>query len=270
VPRLPDWLIYLTIVAALLAATMGVRQAADAPPAPPPPPGAADMPLPATSPFAAARLVRVRRSAATGAAFSVSDSGVWLTSRRALCGGRPVLIIVAEGRGVAAQVKALDGDIAILTTPGGPPAAPLAPDARPATGDLGFVPGFLGDDPGEAAVRFLGSLPRYANRGGDETPRQAWAQVGRTEDSTGPISDLAGAPVLDGAGQVAGVVLGASPRRGRLYAASDQEIGQAMAAAKVRPSAANPIPTPATDNYGRVADALRRDLTVAQVACQPS
>jgi hypothetical protein len=268
VPRLPDWLIYLTIVAALLTATIGARQVADAPPAPPPPPGAADMPLPANSPFAAARLVRVERNAASGAAFSVSDAGVWLTSRQALCGGRAVVIMVAEGRGVPAQVKAEAGDIAILTTPGGAPAAPMAQDARPAVGDLGFIPGFLGDYPGEAAVRFLGPRPRYAARGGAETPLQTWALGGRTEDSTGPISDLAGAPVLNAAGQVTGLVLGGTPRRGRLFAASDQEIGQALAGARVRPSPANPIPTPAIDNYGRVSDVLRRDLTVAQVACQ--
>jgi serine protease Do len=269
VPRLPDWLIYLTVIAALLAVALGGRQTADAPPAPPPPPGAADMPLPGASPFAAARLIPIRRRAATGAALSLDAGGVWATSRRALCGGRPLAIVVAEGRGVAAEVKAVSGDVAILTTAGGAPAVALSANA-PREGELGFAAGFLGKYPGEAALQFLDQRPARPGREGAKAPLQAWAEAGRTEDSTGPISDLAGAPILDPQGQVVGLVVGGSPGRGRLYAAGADALVAALSAVKLRPEPGAPTEPPAVDNYGRIADGLRRDLTVAEVACRPA
>ena len=96
---------------------------------------------------------------------------------------------------------------------------------------------------------------------------QAWAEIGRTDGLEGSLAGLSGAPVLDGAGQVVGVTLAESPRRGRIYSAPRQAISAALAASGQKPAAFAPGQPVTTDNYGRAADGLRRDLSVAEVVC---
>ena len=76
---------------------------------------------------------------------------------------------------------------------------------------------------------------------------------------------LSGAPALDAGGRVVGVTIAESPRRGRIYTTTPAALTEALAAAKAAPFAVGEAIT--TDNYGRVADGLRRDLRVAQVVC---
>jgi serine protease Do len=66
---------------------------------------------------------------------------------------------------------------------------------------------------------------------------------------------------------VIGVTVAEAPRRGRIYTTAPETVTAALAASGRRPAdfaAGEPI---TTDNYGRVADSLRRDLRVAQVVC---
>src|SRR3569623_1803858 len=106
-PRLPDWLIYAAVVAALLFAAVGRREKADAPPAPPPVAAAEGGALAPASPFDPAVVVEVANQAepAAGTAFSVADSGIWVTARHVVDGCSQTAIVVAPGRGVEALVK---------------------------------------------------------------------------------------------------------------------------------------------------------------------
>ncbi len=269
-PRLPDWSIYVAAVVALLVAATGRQERADAPQAPPPVPGEAGAPLSVFLPFDPARLVKVPRRTITesGTAFSVSDAGIWLTAAHVVEGCRQVAVVVAEGRGVAAEVT-LDRrrDIAVLKTRGGAPALPLGP-AKAAAGARGFHPGFPLGGAGEVTTRLLGpdSL-RAESRGQPDQPVLAWIEVGRTDGLEGMLDGLSGAPVLDASGQVVGLTLAEAPRRGRIYAASGAAIRAAMAGAGARPSSFARGEAITIENYGRVADSLRRDLRVARVVC---
>jgi serine protease Do len=259
-PRLPVWLIYLTIVAAMLVLALGRREHANAPRPPPPVPGADQAPIPPSSPFANAALVRLSTAKiAKGTAFSMNDRGVWLTARSVLAGCARPIIEVAEGWGAPAKLRVTDGDAAVLTTDAGVPSLPLA-RTTPRSGDSGFLPGFSGGGPGEAAALYLGQGP-----GRD---RLAWAEIGRTDGLKGPLSGLAGAPVLNATGEVTGMALADAPRRGRLSGATLAALIHALAAAKLRPSVAGPQQPINLDNYGRAADGLRRALSVAEVVCQ--
>ena len=78
---------------------------------------------------------------------------------------------------------------------------------------------------------------------------------------------LSGAPALDAAGRVIGVTVAEAPRRGRIYTTAPESLKVLLGPGR-RPSPADPNAEPiTTDNYGRVADGLRRDLRVAQVVC---
>ncbi len=271
-PRLPDWLVYLAIVTALVVASMGRRENADAPPPPPPVAGEDTLPLGPSSPFDPAVVVEVpgTQKPGTGTAFSVGDTGVWITARHVVDGCTRIALVVAEGRGVAARATFdASGEAAILTTDGGAPAMPLTtagPALKP--GVLGFHPGFPQGQPGEAVSRLLGRENLVVRgRGARTEPVLAWAEIGRTDGLRGTLAGLSGAPVLDSAGRVIGVTVAEAPRRGRIYTTTPETMLRALAASRRTPAGyalGEPINV---ENYGRVADGLRRDLRVAQVVC---
>jgi S1-C subfamily serine protease len=260
-PRLPVWLIYLTIVAAMLVVALGRREHANAPKPPPPVPGADQAPIAPTSPFANAPLVRLpdAAKAARGTAFSMNDRGVWLTAESVVKRCARPAVVVTDGWAAPARAHGGGGDVAVLTTDAGAPALPLATAAHPRSGDNGFLAGFSGGGPGEVAALYLG-----ADAGRE---RLAWAEIGRTDGLKDPLPGLAGAPVLNAAGEVTGMALGDAPRRGRVDATTRQALTEALAAAKQQRSAAEPGQPVSLDNYGMAADSLRRDLSVAEVVC---
>ena len=270
-PRLPDWLVYLAIVVALTVAAIGRQERANAPPPPPPVPGEEGVPLGPASPFDPSVVVRAPdgQGPDTGTAFSVSDSGVWLTARHVVEGCTKVAVVVAEGRGVAARILIAPGsEAAILTTQGGSPALPLGLNLPLKRGARAFNPGYPQGHPGEIATRLLGRENLVLRGRGARTEAVlVWAEVGRTEGLSGPLSGISGAPALDEAGRVIGVTVGEAPRRGRIYTTTPEAVSAAFAAAKIRPAGFAPGQAIGVDNYGRVADGLRRDLRVAQVVC---
>ncbi|HWA63753.1 MAG TPA: serine protease [Caulobacteraceae bacterium] len=270
-PRLPDWLVYLAVVVALTVAAIGRQERADAPPPPPPVPGEEGMPLGPASPFDPSVVVHAPDGPGpdTGTAFSVSDTGVWLTARHVVEGCAKIAIVVAEGRGVAAKAHITPGsEAAILTTQGGSPALPLGLDRPLKRGARGFAPGYPQGRAGEIATRLLGRENLLMRgRGARTEPVLVWAEVGRTDGLKGTLSGISGAPTLDEAGRVIGVTVGEAPRRGRIYTTTPEAVRAALAANHVPPSpgaAGQPI---GVDNYYRVADTLRRDLRVAEVVC---
>jgi serine protease Do len=282
-PRLPDWLIYVAIVAALVIAALGRRENADAPPAPPPLSSEEGKLLPSASTFAPQVVVKVSSDPSgpsSGTAFSIGANGLWLTARHVVAGCSQVALMEAPGKAAAAKVAqtppdAPATDVAVLRTEGGAPALPLASSGGLRIGERGFHPGFPQGRAGEATTRLLGRQIlefRARSRTGQKTTRSesvlSWAEAGRTGGLRGDLSGLSGAPVLDARGQVVGVTLAEAPRRGRIYSASFDAIRQTLKEAKITPPPfVQPGDLVSVDNYGRVADDLRRNLSIAQVVC---
>jgi serine protease Do len=268
-PRLPDWLLYSAVVAALLAAALSRQERADAPP---PPPQAQDgLPLGPASPFDPEVVVNVPDAAqpGVGTAFSVGDSGVWLTARHVVEGCRTAALVVADGQGVAAGVQIYPrGEAAVLVTDGGAAALPLALSERLRRGERAFHPGFPQGQPGEATSRLLGRENLVVQGRGARTESVlAWAETGRTDGLNGSLSGLSGAPALDRSGRVIGVTIAESPRRGRIYTTAPETVQAAIDYSGRRTNVLATGEPVTVDNYGRVADSLRRDLRIAQVVC---
>jgi S1-C subfamily serine protease len=269
-PHLPDWLVYSAVVAALLAAAIGRQERSDAPEPPPPVAGEEAVPISPAGPFGDTDVTRVsdRRRFEAGTAFSVGEVGRWVTAAHVVDGCPQPALIVAEGRGVAAKAWFdRDRDLAILVTDGGAPGLPLSRKA-PRAGDRAFHPGFPKGGAGEATSRLLGpaTLPPI-RRGEAPRPVLAWAESGRTRGVHGSLSGLSGAPVLDAGGMVVGVTLAEQARRGRVYTSPPGDLAATLKAARVTPTGAPLGDAVTTENYFRVADALRRDVRVAQVIC---
>ncbi|HEY8003870.1 MAG TPA: serine protease [Phenylobacterium sp.] len=269
-PRLPDWLIYAAVVVALLIAAVSRQAHVDAPPAPPPPTVAEGAALGPASPFDPAVVVEVadKTEPGAGTAFSIESSGVWVTARHVVEGCSKAAIVVAPGRGVAAGVK-IDpqAETAILTTDGGAPPLALGFAAGLRRGERAFHVGFPQGRPGEASSRLIGRENLVVQgRGARTEPVLVWAETGRTDGLKGTLGGLSGAPALDDQGRVIGVTIAEAPRRGRIYTTTPETTARTLAADGAQPAAAAGTAISA-DNYGRVADDLRRNLRVAQVVC---
>lgn len=270
-PKLPDWLVYAAVVLALLIAAVGRREQANAPQPPPPVPGEGGVPLGPSSPFDPSVVVEVpqKTDPGLGTAFSVADRGVWITARHVVEGCDQVAIVVAEGRGVAAKaIIDIHGDAAVLTTNGGAPPLPLGVDQKLRRGDRAYHPGFPQGTAGEATSRLLGWQNLIVRgRGARTEPVLVWAESGRTDGLKGTLAGLSGAPALDRAGRVIGVTVAEAPRRGRIYTTAPATLVAALAEAHEHAASFALGEDITPENYGRVADTLRRDLRVAQVIC---
>jgi serine protease Do len=270
-PRLPDWAIYAAVVGVLLAVSVARRENADAPPATPPPDAPEGALLGPITPFDTAVTVNAPNTPfqpTSGTAFSIAGRGRWITARHVVEGCRRPALVVGGHRAVAADVRlAPRADVALLITEGGPPAVPVATAAPLHKNQRAFHPGFPQGKPGEVTSRLLGrETLKVFGRGAHEEPVLAWAEVGRTDGLEGPLSGLSGAPVLDRQGRAIGVTLAESPRRGRIYTTAPESFGPAIRGEQRADERALGEPI-TVDNYGRVANVLRRDLRVAQVVC---
>ena len=269
--RPPDWLIYTAVLAALIGVSLKQRENANAPPAPPPPDPMEGALLGPITPFDPAITVHapdIPFQPASGTAFSIAGVGRWVTARHVVEGCRRPAIMVGGGRAVAADVRlAPRADIAVLQTAGGPAAIPVTVHSPLRKGQRAFHPGFPQGRAGEVTTRLLGrETLKVRGRGQREEAVLAWAEVGRTDRMGGTLAGLSGAPALDRQGRAVGVTIAESPRRGRIYTTSPDTFGPAVRGLQ---KADEPLMgrTVTIDNYGLVADDLRRDLRVAQVVC---
>jgi S1-C subfamily serine protease len=270
-PRPPDWLIYSGIVLALVVGSLGRRENADAPPAPPPPDaieGALLGPITPFDPSVTVTTPDIPFQPAAGTAFSIAGQGRWLTARHVVDGCRRPALVIGGGRAVAADVRLSPrADIALLITAGGPPALPVTTVTPLRLGQRAFHPGFPQGRPGEVTSLLLGrETLKVRGRGARDEPVLAWAEVGRTRGLEGTLAGLSGAPALDRRGRVVALTIAEAPRRGRLYTTAPDTLGPAIRGEQPadEPLRGEPV---TIDNYGRVADDLRRDLRVAQVVC---
>lgn len=269
--KAPDWLTYAGIVGVLVAWSLLAQEGSDAPPAPPPPDEIEGALLGPVTPFDPSETINapdIPFQPASGTAFSIAGEGRWVTARHVVEGCRRPALVIGGGRAVAADVRlAPRADVAVLLTRGGPPALPLAVDRPLRLGQRAFHPGFPQGGAGEVASRLLGRETfKIHGRGAREEPVLAWAEVGRTKGLDGTLSGLSGAPALDRMGRVVGVTIAEAPRRGRIYTTAPEALEPAVRGLQRadEPTLAEPV---TVDNYGRVADTLRRDLRVAQVVC---
>lgn len=269
--RLPDWLIYLAVIVALIVAARGRREEARAPEAPPAAFAEEETgpEIGAPSRFDPQVLVEApaQASQGVGTAFSVDDGGVWYTARHVVDGCTQVGILAGRLRFIPAEYRIHpEADLAILTTRSAPEPLPIDPELRLRRGQRAFHLGFPQGKPGEATSRLLGRETLVVRgRGERAEPVLAWAETGRTDGLRGTLAGLSGAPALDSGGQVIGVTVAEAPRRGRIYTTAPETFVEALADAP--PDSTAPGDPISVENYGRVADELRRERRVAQVLC---
>jgi S1-C subfamily serine protease len=267
---IPDWLLYIVVIAVVVFVLFRVDQRHDAPEALPDAPTTGSF-LPPPSQYDPAVLVEVGPVASgMGSAFAISPDGWWLTARHVVDGCEAVGLIVS--RGAAARVvdvkRALFADIALLKTESAPTALAIDTSERSfQIGQRAFHIGFPQGRPGEAYSRLIGRETLIARGRYDiEEPVLAWAELGRTSGLRGSLAGISGGPALSANGQVIGITVAESARRGRIYTAAPSSILRLLRVEQIEAQGA-PAERLTPDNYGQASDDMRRNLAVAQVVC---
>ncbi|MCX7358216.1 MAG: serine protease [Alphaproteobacteria bacterium] len=266
----PDWLLYIVVITVVVFVLFRVDQRHDAPEALPDAPQAGSF-LPPPSQYDPAVLVEVGPiSSGLGSAFAISPDGWWLTARHVVDGCNAVGLVVSRGQAVRVQdVKRAEfADIALLKTDSAPVAMSLdTSERRFQIGQRAFHVGFPQGQPGEAYSRLIGRETLIARGRYDlEEPVLAWAELGRTGGLRGSLAGISGGPAIAANGQVIGITVAESARRGRIYTAAPSSILRLLRVEQVQAAgAAGERLTP--ENYGQVSDDMRRTLAVAQVVC---
>lgn len=268
---IPDWLLYIIVIAAIVFVLFRVDQRADAPEALPDSPSANGSYLPPPSIYDPEVLVEVGPvSSGMGSAFAISEEGWWLTARHVVDGCEHVGLIVSRGQAVQVQEvkRALFADLALLRTDQAPAALAIDTSERDfQIGQRAFHVGFPQGRPGEAYSRLIGRETLVARGRYDvEEPVLAWAELGRTSGLNGSLAGISGGPAFSSNGQVIGVTIAESARRGRIYTAAPSSVLRLLRVEQVEAVGA-PAPRLTSDNYGQQSDDLRRELAVAQVVC---
>jgi len=258
--QLPDWLIYLAI---LIAMIWGANRGQDniAPPISTPELGPM---LPSESPRDDQVIVNIDKPASSiGTAFAINDTGQWMTARHVVdsCDDIGLKIGNRQTLRVSATISQ-EADLAVLSSAWTRPPLPNDLNSNRQIGEAGYFFGFPQGKPGEAIGKLLGRN-RMIVRGrytSDEAVL-AWSEIGRTNGIFGSLGGLSGGPALDKDGEIIGVVTAESPRRGRIYTVAPLHLRRHIQPQSIQ---ADPLKLSA---YASIADKLRRDRRIVQVIC---
>jgi S1-C subfamily serine protease len=123
-PRLPDWTVYIAVVAVLVVVSLGRRENADTATrpddeAPSEAEGALLGPVTLFDPMVTVNNPDTPFQPASGTAFSIAGDGRWVTARHVVEGCRRPALVVGDRRAVGADVRlAEQADIALMMTEG--------------------------------------------------------------------------------------------------------------------------------------------------------
>ncbi len=160
------------------------------------------------------------RNSSSGSAFSISETGKWLTARHVVWGCDRILIQTGERQALSVTDVTFhpQADIALLSTRGAP--APFVFSTATNVAANAFGVGFPKGQPGAVHGAYLGDMiMQHRGRNGYRERVNAWSERSRIPNRTGSLGGLSGGVLLDTNGQIIGIIQAESRRRGRFMTA---------------------------------------------------
>lgn len=211
------------------------------------------------------------RKSSVGSAFSISDTGSWLTARHVVSDCDDTAIQIGNDRYLRVQGISFHtgADVALLKTRGAPKALSLAPDTTRLSDAYGV--GFPQGQPGAVHGRFLGEMTvHHRGRNAFRERVNAWSEASRIPGRPGSLGGISGGAVLNQQGQVIGLVQAGSPRRGRFMTAKMSTVDELFKQSNLSFARNGNTPTGldlAPQFYPQTARQLITTVRVARVIC---
>ncbi len=204
----------------------------------------------------------------TGTAFAIGG-GWWLTARHVADGCDSVSLVTGPRRAARAQQVILhpDADIALLGLDLDPEPFPFLTETL-RRGQNGFAIGFPQGSPGDVHAQLMGrvrmkSVGRYRT----DEPILAWAERRRVPDHLPALGGLSGGPMFNERGQIIGVLVAASERRGRVMTSDPSSVRWLLDQAGLTPDPNARTIDLAVSNFVGQGEDLREDFRIAKVLC---
>ncbi len=156
---------------------------------------------------------------ARGTSFPLGN-GLWLTARHVVGDDCDKIVLIIDGANVFATIKYLDpnADLAVLQTAAvRAPPLPIEP-ADPTEDESAFAFGFPKGMLGGTEDQLMGRTHmKLGGRLMGTAPVLTWTELQRFPDDLPSLAGISGGPMLDENGNVIGIIVAASVRRGRNY-----------------------------------------------------
>ena len=224
---------------------------------------------PAIAPGAQVVTIQVpEKQPSTGTAFAIGG-GWWLTARHVADGCDAIGLVTGPRQAARAQQVVIhpNADLALLSLRLDPEPFPFLTEALQ-RGQDGFAIGYPQGSPGDVHAQLMGrvrlkSVGRYRT----DEPILAWAERRRVPDSLPALGGLSGGPMFNERGQIIGVLVASSERRGRVMTSDPSSVRWLLDQAGLRPDPNARTIDLAVSNFVGQGNDLREDLRVAKVIC---
>lgn len=200
---------------------------------------------------------------------------LWMSARHVLNEECANIIMIVDGKNVAAQLKYNDANADLAVVRAEVPEVPALPleteemRADDAAYAFGFPQGVLGGTAGSylgrTKLKFGGFLSGTA-------PVLAWVETGRYPNELESIAGISGGPVIDEKGNVVGIIVAASVDRGRIYTVAPEilrgVLKQLQGSAPLDPVPVRSLVTPPV-SLSASAESMKRSARIVETYCIP-
>lgn len=204
----------------------------------------------------------------SGTAFALGD-GLWMTARHVIagCDRTGLLTGPRQARRASAIAVHPGADLAIMRVPVTAPSVRVS-DSALRLGQDGYHFGYPRGEPGAVRSQLMGRrVMRLSGRYRTAEPVIAWAEIERIPDRNTPLSGISGGPVFNAKGELIGVHVAGSVRRGRSYTAAPVTIRELLDRAGVSPARDAVSPALSPESFAAAGNRLRRTGTVSKAIC---
>jgi serine protease Do len=217
------------------------------------------------------QLAPSQKGNSTGTAFSIGE-GVWMTARHVIEGCKKFGIVVGPKRVEKGYNKKLSSyhDLAVFETKGTAPV--LGFEKEPLKiGQNAFHFGYPQGKPASIHSILLGRVKINPGRRTRHTePVIAWAESRRVPNFSGSLGGMSGGPVLDEEGDIIGVSVVESRRRGRIFTSAPKGIQDTLSRSGninyIKPNKSLKVDID-TERFPSVGKGLRQSRSVSKVLC---